>query len=104
MKNKSIFTALTIIMSAILPGLSTAQAGSIQIIEPSTSKFEVIGTKKKIAPKPAAKSGVKKQEKPAEPEMPVKPVAAKPIMPQMRTGEAELPIVPVSETKSKQSE
>ncbi len=107
MKYKYAYCLLATSIAAMASNLSLAQASSIQIIPPSTTKFQVIGTIKKTSPKPMAKASPEKMEKAKEPEMKTNPVAAKPATsqapatPQMRTGEAELPITQVNEAKSK---
>ncbi len=112
MKHKSAFTVLIIIGLAMLPSRSIAQKSSIQIMEPSTSKIEVIGTKKKISHKSMIKDDIEKLETSTKPVIQARPVAVKPVtakpamprklvMPQLRTGEAELPVVKVNEIKNK---
>ncbi len=110
MKYKYAYCLLATSIAAMLSSTLLAQASSIQVIAPSTTKFQVIGTRKKASPKSMAKETseeMPKADKPemqAKPTMPEMPVMAKkpqaPAMPQMRTGEAELPIVQVNETKS----
>jgi hypothetical protein len=107
MKYLSAFMVPIIMGSAMLSYLPAAQASSIQIMEPSTSKIQVIGTKKKTSAKPLAKNSVKKMVPSSKPEIQAQPVAAKPtmpgkpVMPKMRRGEAELPVVQVNDTKNK---
>ena len=107
MKYKYTHCLLATSIAAMLSSTLLAQASSIQVIAPSTTKFQVIGTIKKTPPKPMVKEISEKMSKASEPELQAKPVAAMPAapqmpaMPQMRTGEAELPIVQVNETKSK---
>ncbi len=115
MKYKYAYCLLTTSIAAMLSSTLLAQASSIQVIAPSKTKFQIIGTIKKTSPKPMVKETSEKMSKASEPEMKAKAVAAKtvtpempvmakkpqaPAMPQMRTGEAELPIVQVNETKS----
>lgn len=106
MKLKYAYCLLATFVVATVLNLSFAQASSIQIMPPSTSKIEIIGKVKKVAPKPMVKEGLKKAKMASELEIQAKPVAAKtitphsPAVPQMRTGEIELPIVQVNETKS----
>ena len=110
MKFKYAYCLLATSIAAMVSSVSLAQASSIQIMPPSTTKFQVIGTKMKISPKPVAKAVPEKTEMQAKPvaaktPMPQMPVMAKkpqmPVMPQMRTGEAELPIIQVNEAKNK---
>lgn len=106
MKLKHVYCLLAFSVVAMVSSLPFAQASSIQIMPPSTSKIEMIGSVRKTTPKPMAKKSPKKAKMASEPEIQAKPVAAKtttphaPAMPQMRTGEIELPIVQVNETKS----
>ena len=107
MKYKYAYCALATSIATILSNQPLAQASSIQIMAPSTSKIQIIGTKKQTSPKPNIKDGPERMKKASNNKMLAKPVAAEPItspipvMPQMRTGDAELPIVQVNETKSK---
>lgn len=91
-----------IIFAIIYPSVSNA--GSIQVIPPSTSKIEMITTSNDVSiqrlgikkPVKTEKSDAEKISDQPEP----KTVKMAPVMPKMRTGEVELPIVPVNQMKS----
>lgn len=92
-----------LLISAALALSSSAQAGSILVLAPSTSKIEVIGTKKKVAP--AIEAPAKEvPQKPAAITEPIEPVAKttgkKPVLvmnkTQLRASDVELPVVQAS--------
>jgi len=101
---KSIITLFKLVTATIVAGVLPIEsyAGSIQVMAPSTSKIEVIGTKKGTS---IVQMGVKKSARAQKHEMQPEPKSAKivktaPLMPKMRTGEVELPMIPVSQTES----
>ena len=106
---KSKLTLFKLVIAAVVTGIlpKIAYAGSIQVLAPSTSKIEVIGTKKSTSKGQMGvkksddqkSAGVKKRKMQPEPKT-AKTVKTTPSMPKMRTGEAELPVIPVSQTES----